>query len=481
MAIHARNLNTKRARSESTSSLSSVPLSDVEPTPLKKRKSARTSQSKRKAKTEPSTPPSQMKLDPDALLPAPLPPTPTSADKQRTKKLSILSEFSTISPFPTYLHPTPSEAEQIYQLLAAAHPGKAHVRRPVAGPSVSASKMKKNSAETCGRSPNVLDALIGTILSQNTNSRNSTGAKRSLDAAFCTDTPPSTPSSSSSSAHRMDDSKRQTEFMALDPDAKIAVDLTPDEQKYERIATAPMEEVVEAIKSGGLARRKAAIIQGLLRTVKERWGRYSLQFLLEDGDGKSTTEASGAGGETGRWTDEAIMRELVSYPGIGPKTAACVLLFCLGRDSFAVDTHVFRLSRVLGWVPRVKSVIVPVTTTSKAEDDDTLPVPISPSKRRAKTHAKVPVDRVNTQMHLDVHVPPHLKYPLHVLMITHGRSCKGCKTVNSETGRAVGKDDGCVLRGWVREREKTEKDKAGDVKEEFAEQGEDTGGEQVIV
>lgn len=325
----------------------------------------------------------------------------------------------------------------------------------------------------------MLDALIGTILSQNTNSRNSTGAKKSLDAAFCTDTPPSTPSSSSLSADIEDDSTRQTEFIALDPDAKIPVDLTPDEQKYERIATAPTEEVVEAIKSGGLARRKAAIIQGLLRTVKERWGRYSLQFLLEDGSGKTTAEACGAGGETGRWTDEAIMRELVSYPGIGPKTAACVLLFCLGRDSFAVDTHVFRLSRVLGWVPRAKSVTVPSTTISNDEDDDTLPVPSSPSKRRAKTHTKVPVDRVNTQMHLDVHVPPHLKYPLHVLMITHGRNCKGCKTVNQETGRAVGTEDGCVLRGWVREREKTAKENIEDLQEEIGDREGDDG-EQVM-
>ncbi|EIM89344.1 DNA glycosylase [Stereum hirsutum FP-91666 SS1] len=359
---------TKRTRSHSVSSLSSLssgPASAIDaPSPTKRRKPNNSATIE--IKPEPSTPSRRKrvtasttstpakrstKIDPDS---------PTAADRQRTKKLSILSEFSSTSPFPTYPHPTPSEAEEVYQILAAAHPGKAHVRKPVAGPSIG---MTKNSAETCGRSPNVLDALIGTILSQNTNSKNSTGAKKSLDAAFCF-------------------------------------------HKFSRIANAPTEDVVEAIKSGGLARRKAGIIQGLLKSVKEKWGRYSLQFLME-----------------GRWSDEAIMRELVSYPGVGPKTAACVLLFCLGRDSFAVDTHVFRLSRVLGWVPRAKSA------------------------------TKVAIDRVNTQMHLDVHIPPHLKYPLHVLMVTHGRACKGCKSVNTETGRALGKEEGCVLRKWVRETE----------------------------
>lgn len=323
--------------------------------------------------------------------------------------------------------------------------------------------MTKNSAETCGRSPNVLDALIGTILSQNTNSKNSTGAKKSLDAAFCSVAPPSTPSStSSSSSHSTTSpsSRPQAKVALLDPDAKIPIDLTPDEHKFSRIANAPTEDVVEAIKSGGLARRKAGIIQGLLKSVKEKWGRYSLQFLMDGGgeDVNVKPEAlDGASGERGgRWSDEAIMRELVSYPGVGPKTAACVLLFCLGRDSFAVDTHVFRLSRVLGWVPRAKSVSVPAPIEDTEDMEESMgSANASPAKKgKAKSKAtKVSIDRVNTQMHLDVHIPPHLKYPLHVLMVTHGRACKGCKSVNTETGRALGKEEGCVLRKWVRETE----------------------------
>lgn len=453
---------TKRTRSNSVSSLSSLssgPASDTEaPSPTKRRKP---NKSMVEIKAEPFTPPRRKRVTASATSTPTKRSTkvdldsPTAADRQRTKKLSILSEFSSTSPFPTYPHPTPSEADEVYKILSAAHPGKAHVRKPVAGPSIG---MTKNSAETCGRSPNVLDALIGTILSQNTNSKNSTGAKKSLDAAFCSVTPPSTPSSTSSSSSTSPSSRPQAKVALLDPDAKIPIDLTPDEHKFALIANAPTEDVVEAIKSGGLARRKAGIIQGLLKSVKEKWGRYSLQFLMEGGGEdvnvkpESSDGTSGEGG--GRWSDEAIMRELVSYPGVGPKTAACVLLFCLGRDSFAVDTHVYRLSRVLGWVPRAKSVIVPaVIEDTEDMEKTTSSAIVSPSKKgKAKAKAsKVPIDRVNTQMHLDVHIPPHLKYPLHVLMVTHGRACKGCKSVNTETGRALGKDEGCVLRKWVTE------------------------------
>jgi endonuclease III len=87
--------------------------------------------------------------------------------------------------------------------------------------------------------------------------------------------------------------------------------------------------------------------------------------------------------------DAEIKAALMQYPGVGPKTASCVLLFCLGRDSFAVDTHVFRIAKQLGWVP--------------------------PKATREQTHT-----------HLDARVPKHLQYALHVLLIRHGKSCYRC-------------------------------------------------------
>lgn len=102
------------------------------------------------------------------------------------------------------------------------------------------------------------------------------------------------------------------------------------------------------------------------------------------------------------------MRELLSFQGVGPKTASCVLLFCLRRDSFAVDTHVHRITGLLGWRP-------------------------------------AGANREETQAHLEARVPDEDKYGIHVLMVTHGKTCGEC--------RAGGKNDGkCALRRAFRKR-----------------------------
>lgn len=44
-------------------------------------------------------------------------------------------------------------------------------------------------------------------------------------------------------------------------------------------------------------------------------------------------------------------RLVCRFKGVGKKTIACVLMFCLEREEFPVDTHVWRISRALGWVP----------------------------------------------------------------------------------------------------------------------------------
>jgi endonuclease III len=90
--------------------------------------------------------------------------------------------------------------------------------------------------------------------------------------------------------------------------------------------------VADAIRSGGLANSKAPRIQAILREVYEREGRFDLSRLREMPD--------------------ADAREyLMTLPGIGPKTAAVVLSFALGRDAMPVDTHVHRVTRRLGLIP----------------------------------------------------------------------------------------------------------------------------------
>ena len=131
-----------------------------------------------------------------------------------------------------------------------------------------------------------LDELILTILSQNTNDVNRDRAWRSLRARFST---------------------------------------------WEEVLDAPTEVVEESIRVGGLSEVKAARIQAALRRIRDECGRLSLDHL---------------GGMT---LDEA-RSYLLSFDGVGPKTAATVLLFSLGRPAFPVDTHVHRVSGRLGLI-----------------------------------------------------------------------------------------------------------------------------------
>ena len=50
-----------------------------------------------------------------------------------------------------------------------------------------------------------------------------------------------------------------------------------------------------------------------------------------------------------------VKAELRGYKGVGAKTISCVLMFCLGRHDFPVDTHVWKIAIALGWVPKVRA------------------------------------------------------------------------------------------------------------------------------
>ena len=101
---------------------------------------------------------------------------------------------------------------------------------------------------------------------------------------------------------------------------------------WPEVEAAPEGAVVDAIRGGGLANAKAPRIQAILREVREREGAYDLSRLRE-------------------LPDPEARAYLMALPGIGPKTAAVVLSFALGRDALPVDTHVHRASRRLGLIP----------------------------------------------------------------------------------------------------------------------------------
>lgn len=101
---------------------------------------------------------------------------------------------------------------------------------------------------------------------------------------------------------------------------------------WDAVADAPIDEVVATIQLGGLAQQKAPRIQSALRAVRERspaWDLSSLAALPLE--------------EARAW--------LRALPGVGPKTAACVLLFALGLPAMPVDTHVGRVAKRLGLIP----------------------------------------------------------------------------------------------------------------------------------
>jgi endonuclease-3 len=98
---------------------------------------------------------------------------------------------------------------------------------------------------------------------------------------------------------------------------------------WEAVRDAPLEEVIEAIRPGGLAQQKGPRIQQILRQVGDP---IDLGWLADA-------------------PREQAMSYLTALPGVGRKTAACVMIFSFGRPEVPVDTHVHRVGGRLGLFP----------------------------------------------------------------------------------------------------------------------------------
>jgi len=141
---------------------------------------------------------------------------------------------------------------------------------------------------------------------------------------------------------------------------------------WRAVRDADPTKVADAIRSGGLADTKSVRIQRILDEIEEREGRIELDRLHA-------------------LDDQSVERYLVSLPGVGPKTAACVLLFSMGRAAFPVDTHVLRVAARLGLIP-------PGATAEKAHR---LLLP---------------------------GIAPEIRYEFHMQLIRHGREvCKAAR------------------------------------------------------
>lgn len=109
---------------------------------------------------------------------------------------------------------------------------------------------------------------------------------------------------------------------------------------WERVRDAPPDEVADAIRPGGLAPQKAPRIQAALREITER------EVPGDDAAGGERPDLDLS------WLADAPRDEalgfLTALPGVGRKTAACVLIFSFGRPEIPVDTHVYRVGGRLG-------------------------------------------------------------------------------------------------------------------------------------
>ncbi len=152
-------------------------------------------------------------------------------------------------------------------------------------------------------------------------------------------------------------------------------------RSWNQVADAPVEEVERHIRVSGLSNLKAPRIQAILRQLRSDRGQIDLQHLA-------------------KMDDEQALDYLLHFPGVGPKTAHCVLLFAFGKSVFPVDTHIHRIARRLGLI-------------------------------NAKTTADQAHDRLKPI------IAPEDRYEMHVLLIEHGR--KTCRAINP-------KCDQCVLR-----------------------------------
>ena len=101
---------------------------------------------------------------------------------------------------------------------------------------------------------------------------------------------------------------------------------------WEEVRDAPPQDVIDAIRPAGLANQKGPRIQQVLRSITEERGSLDLSFL-----GDLTVEEARA------W--------LTRFNGVGPKTAAIVLCFSLGKPAFPVDTHIYRVTGRIGLRP----------------------------------------------------------------------------------------------------------------------------------
>ena len=147
---------------------------------------------------------------------------------------------------------------------------------------------------------------------------------------------------------------------------------------WDDLLNAPTDELASIIRYCGLEKRKASDLKLVLSRVREEFGKLSLDSLAD-------------------WDDGQAEAFLTSLPGVGLKSARCILMYSLDREVFPIDVHVWRVFKRLGLTEG----------------------------------GRVPTDRQANAVQ-DV-VPSDLRYTLHVNLVAHGREV--CRPRDPACGR----------------------------------------------
>ncbi|KAI5921875.1 DNA glycosylase [Camillea tinctor] len=294
------------------------------------------------------------------------PPKPKRAKKTKDNPYGLTPGES---PFPYLEAPSAEQCEEVYRILSEMH-GDVQAQAPEVIPAPSL------EVTGCGEVPSVLDALIRTMLSGAVTFEGAAKALRGLVKKF----------------------------------GILEEGIGKGSINWNKVRLSSEEDISAAIREAGLGKIKAGYIKKILDMVHQENAERRAAYIAEKETGVEA-KVYGASEKTNSQKDLEIlktekdilsldhmrglsigeaMKQFTKYPGIGVKTSACVLLFCLQQPCFAVDTHVHRLTKWLRWTPK------------EANENDAF-------------------------SHLEVRCPDHLKYGLHQLFIRHGQTCGRCQ------------------------------------------------------
>ena len=335
---------------------------------------------------------------------------------ENERKVKVINFRQT--PYPDWVRPAAEECHEVVDILTKQH-GEVGWKTPISAPS--------RDKCGCGEVPEVVDAVCRTIISGHLDMK---VADKVIGIAY--DAYPNLRGTVDWNEVRKGDVER---FLKVFKDAGCG--LGPSKVKN-------IKDTLDMIYNECKARREA-ILSGETANLNPPPQQDDVSLVNDEALTLEYLRALPV-------VDQ--FNHLYRYAGVGVKTAACILLFAFQQPALAVDTHVLRLSKWLGWMP-AKEVKKQRGSGSLSDADACF-------------------------FHIDVKVPDELKYSVHQLFIKHGQSCLRCKA-DTNPGSKGWDDCVCpiehlVTRVGPMKLVKPKKDKTGKGKSGREDDGDDEDG-----